>query len=1287
MYRGVRVAPGDFGVGIGSAQGPVILSAIGKIKTAIGSVTIARANATAIHPAVGDFVYEGDLVETGIDGQVGIIFLDGTTFYLYDSARVVLDEFIYDAEKSSNSALLRVTKGMFGFVSGKVATTGRLIIDTPLAKIQNAAPAASIGSLAFVFFLCLIDELEASSQNIALLDDGAIVYKDLEHGIFEIVTKERVPRIIVVDDPAETIVLRLGSSGISVDHVANTPAQMAQLQIAYQGAYATYSQAQQDPFIQQLQQQGTTGDQHANAQQSTSPGSTSSSGSSTPPDVTSTTGTTTVAQNNTPSSTNTGSTPPPSPPPPPPPVTFSNTPTTTFTTTGPGTVPATITALPISNDQHTSVFLGPSNAQNANVPLSITVPATPVGETLVSINIAGLPSGETITDGNNNIFSGPNITIPAANFLSGLTLSGNAFAPGILTITATVSGPSGLATSSANLALTVDLQTPPPGPPGPSDVTQRWINPIGGDWNNPANWSTGAVPIPFQDVIIDLAGNYVITSANGVSIDSLLFSVSSGVTLHITGGTFSLTTADSAPLSNAGTIMVGSGGKLEIGQSAFLNSVTNTGKLQVNGGTLDLVNLTVTNTGGTTQVDASSTLNLKAANINSGTLTVSGMFNSTGTSSITDAAITIGSTGTLKSTSGKLTIDPSTINNAGTLEAAGGELDLNDISTFTNSGLLLATSNSLLVLNGDTIDNTGGTVRADLNSTIDLQNTSINHGTITNHGLLEATGGTSSTIENATSFTNSGELLATGSGTALVLKSETVANAGGTVQVDLNSTLDLQTTTINNGTFDNSGLFEATVGANAIHAATSITNHTGATLEVDGLGVAGVTLTVDNAGTFTNQGKLLATGKGELFLINDTIANAGGTVQVDVNSIIDLQTTTINNGTFDNSGLFEATVGANAIHAATSITNHTGATLEVDGLGVAGVTLTVDNAGTFTNQGKLLATGKGELFLINDTIANAGGTVQVDVNSIIDLQTTTINNGTFDNSGLFEATVGANAIHAATSITNHTGATLEVDSLGVAGVTLTVDNAGTFTNQGKLLATGKGELFLINDTIANAGGTVQVDVNSIIDLQTTTINNGTFDNSGLFEATVGANAIHAATSITNHTGATLEVDGLGVAGVTLTVDNAGTFTNQGKLLATGKGELFLINDTIANAGGTVQVDVNSIIDLQTTTINNGTFDNSGLFEATVGANAIHAATSITNHIRGDAGSRWPRCRRRHADRRQCRNIHQPGQAAGDRQGRTVPDQRYDRQCRRHGPSRRQFNHRPADHHHQQWDVR
>src|SRR4029450_5095258 len=150
------------------------------------------------------------------------------------------------------------------------------------------------------------------------------------------------------------------------------------------------------------------------------------------------------------------------------------------------------------------------------------------------------------------------------------------------------------------------------------------------------------------------------------------------------------------------------------------------------------------------------------------------------------------------------------------------------------------------------------------------------------------------------------------------------------------------------------------------------------------------------------------------------------------------------------------------------------------------------------------------------------------------------------------------------SITNNSGATLEVTGVGV---TLTIDNAAAFTNTGTLLATGQGELFLINDTVTNANGTVKVDANSILDLQSTTLNNGTFINSGLLEATVG------------------------------------------------RSELCLINDTVTNANGTVKVDANSILDLQSTTLNNGTFINSGLLEATVGASALHAAPRLNKNMR------------------------------------------------------------------------
>ena len=46
--------------------------AIGKLQTVAGLVTITRANVVVAQPAVGDLVYEGDLIETGIDGLIAI---------------------------------------------------------------------------------------------------------------------------------------------------------------------------------------------------------------------------------------------------------------------------------------------------------------------------------------------------------------------------------------------------------------------------------------------------------------------------------------------------------------------------------------------------------------------------------------------------------------------------------------------------------------------------------------------------------------------------------------------------------------------------------------------------------------------------------------------------------------------------------------------------------------------------------------------------------------------------------------------------------------------------------------------------------------------------------------------------------------------------------------------------------------------------------------------------------------------------------------------------------------
>ena len=106
------------------------ITPIGKVVTAAGSVSIEHVSAVVVQASlggqsggakIGDSVYLGDVVSTGSDGRVGITFTDGTAFDLSPNARMVMNEFVYDPNSTSNSSLLSLTKGTFTFVAGKVA--------------------------------------------------------------------------------------------------------------------------------------------------------------------------------------------------------------------------------------------------------------------------------------------------------------------------------------------------------------------------------------------------------------------------------------------------------------------------------------------------------------------------------------------------------------------------------------------------------------------------------------------------------------------------------------------------------------------------------------------------------------------------------------------------------------------------------------------------------------------------------------------------------------------------------------------------------------------------------------------------------------------------------------------------------------------------------------------------------------------------------------------------------------------------------------------------------------
>ena len=142
---------------------------IGKVVTATGAVTIEHADAMVVQAnvagqagqtKVGDLVYRGDVVQTGADGRVGINFADGTSFNISSNARMALNEFVYDPNGKSNSTMFNLTKGTFTFVAGKIAKTGDMKIDTPVATmgVRGTTPRVEISDDGTVKFSTLVEE-------------------------------------------------------------------------------------------------------------------------------------------------------------------------------------------------------------------------------------------------------------------------------------------------------------------------------------------------------------------------------------------------------------------------------------------------------------------------------------------------------------------------------------------------------------------------------------------------------------------------------------------------------------------------------------------------------------------------------------------------------------------------------------------------------------------------------------------------------------------------------------------------------------------------------------------------------------------------------------------------------------------------------------------------------------------------------------------------------------------------------------------------------------------------
>ncbi|MBA3035988.1 MAG: hypothetical protein FP814_05785 [Desulfobacterium sp.] len=119
---------------------PVCLAAssdhIGIVKSLAGDVVIVRSDKT-IKAEPNMKLIKGDLVITGTDGKVGLIFEDDTVISMGSNSKILIENFIFQPSEKKLSFIAKFFKGTASILSGQIATLApeMFCFETPLATV------------------------------------------------------------------------------------------------------------------------------------------------------------------------------------------------------------------------------------------------------------------------------------------------------------------------------------------------------------------------------------------------------------------------------------------------------------------------------------------------------------------------------------------------------------------------------------------------------------------------------------------------------------------------------------------------------------------------------------------------------------------------------------------------------------------------------------------------------------------------------------------------------------------------------------------------------------------------------------------------------------------------------------------------------------------------------------------------------------------------------------------------------------------------------------------------
>ena len=82
-------------------------------------------------------IYQGDVIDTGPDGAVNLIFADESTIAFSENARLAIDEYVYDPDEMNGASKYSFLRGIFVYVSGLIGQAHKddVEIETPMGSI------------------------------------------------------------------------------------------------------------------------------------------------------------------------------------------------------------------------------------------------------------------------------------------------------------------------------------------------------------------------------------------------------------------------------------------------------------------------------------------------------------------------------------------------------------------------------------------------------------------------------------------------------------------------------------------------------------------------------------------------------------------------------------------------------------------------------------------------------------------------------------------------------------------------------------------------------------------------------------------------------------------------------------------------------------------------------------------------------------------------------------------------------------------------------------------------